>query len=86
MSYEGFVEYLCAKGHHSTNDAYDEDLTRCPRCGGPLVWNHVVNQTNGVVEGNPGTNLWPLEQIGEEAVTVMIPLYRVPPTAPEKQG
>lgn len=87
MSYEGYVEYLCTKGHRSCNDAYEDDLQACPRCGGELVWHHAVDQTNGVEYDengipDPHTIHWPLEQIGEETETIVqkIPLYRIPPT------
>ena len=47
MSYEGYVQRLCAKGHYHTTDCYTEDeADRCPDCGSPFVFRNGVNQTN----------------------------------------
>lgn len=85
MSYEGYTEWLCAKGHHHISDAYGSRPETCDRCGEPMVWRHAVDQTNGIQEDEngipyPDTTHWPLEQIGEELETVVrrIPVYKIP--------
>ena len=53
MSYEGYSQFLCKKGHHWTKDCYELDWTdskgypKCPVCGEPHVWENMVNLTNG---------------------------------------
>lgn len=50
MSYSGFYQYLCARGHYDCEDAFTcRDLKdwRCPTCGGELAWWNSVNTTNG---------------------------------------
>lgn len=55
MSYEGYQEYLCKKGHYSARDCYEPKLVVCPECGGQLEYWNSVDQTNGCEEDNPGT-------------------------------
>ena len=49
MSYEGYVQVLCANGHyHSFDENYDSDETvECPDCGANIVWRNRVDDTNG---------------------------------------
>jgi len=48
MSYEGYSQILCRKGHQSTEDAYGESETfKCPVCGEPKAWSNQVDLTNG---------------------------------------
>lgn len=47
MSYEGYAEYLCVNGHHSSVDAYSDNLRWCNYCGEALRYRHAVDQTNG---------------------------------------
>lgn len=53
MSYEGYTQMLCAKGHLTHKDAFADDLEgfryKCCRvdgCGQDFVWQHEVDQTN----------------------------------------
>ena len=87
MSYEGYSEWLCEKGHYQTSDAYEDDPTTCRKCGAKLVWSHAVDQTNGELYDDdgkpvPGTHPYPLEKIGETTrrITVKEPIYRIPST------
>ena len=66
VSYEGYREYLCAKGHYQCSDAYDDDPEKCARCGERIAYAHSVDQTNGVEEDNPSTMPAPKEQVGFE--------------------
>ncbi len=45
MSYEGFVQQICEKGHFSGRDCMDDNAA-CRICGGKLVWENNVDQTN----------------------------------------
>ena len=56
MSYEGFEQLLCAKGHLREFDCYEPYLyTDLCSCGAPYVYRHSVNMTNGIVEDDPST-------------------------------
>jgi hypothetical protein len=44
MSYEGSVQNICANGHYSTQDTYDDHNT-C-QCGAAFVWTNQVDETN----------------------------------------
>ena len=47
MSYEGYTEYLCEKGHYLVRDCYENDLTVCSKCKLPMAFYHIVDTTNG---------------------------------------
>lgn len=68
MSYEGFEEYLCEKGHYNTRDVYGDEFTACPVCDSKLIYWHPVDQTNGVVPGDSDTVWAPLNTKGHEEV------------------
>ena len=46
MSYEGYSQFLCKKGHLWHLDCM-EDETRCPICKGEVAWKNSVDVTNG---------------------------------------
>lgn len=48
MSYEGYSEFLCAKGHYSSADCYASDPTACGFCGSLITHYHAVDGTNGI--------------------------------------
>jgi hypothetical protein len=52
MSYEGYDQVLCEKGHLSSFDCFDEGWMFNPicHCGAKLVWYNPVNETNGSFE------------------------------------
>lgn len=47
MSYEGYVRYLCKKGHLHEQDCNCDELTICPICKTKIVWRNGVDVTNG---------------------------------------
>ena len=57
MSYEGYSQFLCKKGHywkvgcydqHQMYEADDEVIKeKCPTCSEEEVWENSVNTTNG---------------------------------------
>ena len=49
MSYEGYEQFLCAKGHYWCEDCHD-DPGVCDECGGPAIWCNSVDVTNGSYE------------------------------------
>jgi len=76
MSYEGYTEFLCEKGHRSVVDCYERDPTTCGVCQGKLTHRHSVDCTNGVVRGDPGTRNAPVAEIGVEDYTATRKLYK----------
>ena len=52
MSYEGYVQILCEKGHLSEVDCYvyNSDTFRCKICGAKEAWSNGVDLTNGSFE------------------------------------
>ena len=54
MSFEGYNQLLCKKGHFFTQDVYDardiEDI-KCPVCKEKVAWWNIVDVTNGSYEG-----------------------------------
>jgi hypothetical protein len=48
MSYEGYVQLLCEKGHYRTCDCSEIDKpTVCPSCKSKWIWQNNVDTTNG---------------------------------------
>ena len=49
MSYEGYEQLLCAKGHYHIVDCYDHKPNKCPAkgCKSKIVWQNSVDLTNG---------------------------------------
>lgn len=53
MSYEGFSQFLCKKGHTWNVDCLELDYLelgeypKCPVCGEPYLWENIVDVTNG---------------------------------------
>ena len=51
MSFEGYYQLICEKGHYYTEGLYGlEEDTPCPFCKSKSVWWNLVDITNG--EGN----------------------------------
>ena len=88
MSYEGYEQLLCKKGHYWFADAYeffdlaDDERPMCPVCKTPVVWWNSVDQTNcedaGYVELE-------VAQLAQECVchcghkhTLTPPTYKIP--------
>jgi hypothetical protein len=46
VSYEGWFQLLCANGHLSACDAYEDPPVVC-RCGASMVWSNSIDNTNG---------------------------------------
>lgn len=72
MSYEGYEEFICEKGHYHTSDAlyesYVEQTKNCPQCGGKMEWWNSVDQTNGYYAEDPSTFEAPKKEVGFEDV------------------
>ncbi len=66
MSYEGYVEYICVKGHLFARDCYSDEPAICIRCRGKVAYIHPVDETNGIDEDDPGTFSGDVEIVGEE--------------------
>ena len=46
MSYEGYTQLMCTKGHLDSRDHLDDSPLVC-ECGEPFVWRNEVDETNG---------------------------------------
>ena len=55
MSYEGYKEFLCERGHHLGCDCMDSDPKACRHCGGAIEWSRSVDVTNGEYPDYPGS-------------------------------
>ena len=86
MSYEGYNQHLCEKGHRFDESAY-VDESKCP-CGSPSVWFNAVDDTNYESWGIIVDAVWASEfrlteeerqtcNLGHEHVTVPA-TYRAP--------
>ena len=55
MSYEGYTQLICKKGHTWMVDCMMDDEKPC-HCGAPIAWSNMVDQTNGCEpwKGDPG--------------------------------
>jgi hypothetical protein len=90
MSYEGYTQYLCKKGHLRTQPHSLEIKPRCS-CGELFVWGFEVDQTND--DGQPALlvlNERPVQQIcascGHEK-TIKEGTWHIPPVlGPDAQG
>lgn len=57
MSYEGYTQVLCAKGHYFAYDAYYDSIAypskewKCDICKAKMAWYNLVDLTNGSYEG-----------------------------------
>lgn len=81
MSYEGYTEYLCERGHFFTRDAYESDPVECDVCKRDVAHFHPVDQTNGVVEDDPTTHpaeKFLIEEEWTERYSYMGTPYKVP--------
>jgi len=46
MSFEGYIECLCEKGHRWSVSCYDYH-NNCNTCYAKGVWQHTIDNTNG---------------------------------------
>lgn len=68
MSYEGYTEFLCERGHILSRDCMENDPAACDSCGAPIAWSHAVDCTNGYDETQPYTYPAPTDLIEREDV------------------
>lgn len=49
MSFEGYYQVLCKRGHYTTFDVYMEEPEHftCAYCGSSVAWWNMVDVTNG---------------------------------------
>lgn len=94
MSYEGFRQLLCERGHLVEVDCYEQDPLQCDRlhegelCGKPIVFTNQVDDTNGDQWGVIPNSCWNKLKIFDEveskcsechqSVVVSHAQYRVP--------
>ena len=50
MSFSGYFQLLCERGHYSEVDCYTaefcDETSWCPHCSSRIVWDHLVDTTN----------------------------------------
>jgi uncharacterized protein YlaI len=53
MSFEGYHQLICKKGHYFAKDVYNSPIENfeCPTCKDKLAWWNIVDVTNGSFEG-----------------------------------
>ncbi len=79
MSYEGYREILCEKGHYRVCNAhYSAEDESCPNCEAATAWTHEVDQTNG--EGEP----YPLEVDVESVISQCVECGHKAPIEPTR--
>jgi hypothetical protein len=63
MSYSGYTQFLCGRGHEFSLDCYEEDdgNPRCPHCGARPVWRNGVDTMNGS---------WEVDEVTGEEVRI----------------
>jgi ribosomal protein L32 len=68
MSFEGYFQALCTKGHLSTIDVYYFEYGEKPRCGcgEEFCWTNTVDTTNGGDEGIIPASEWKKLEIAPE--------------------
>lgn len=47
MSFEGYFQLWCIKGHYFIEDAYADHMTECPICKSKMLYENLVDDTNG---------------------------------------
>lgn len=54
MSFEGFYQALCQNGHKCGGDVYcwEPNNSRCDECNALIVWQNLVDVTNGSFDKN----------------------------------
>lgn len=66
MSYEGFTEYLCEKGHYFCLHAMEADPVECHHCQRPVAYFHPIDVTNGTDELDSHARPAEKKFVGEE--------------------
>jgi hypothetical protein len=84
MSYEGYTEYLCTRGHYMTRDCRDDRPLQCDVCNLAIEYQNSVDQTNGETEHactRPGKKIefgfeddWHVDHYGNR-YAIKIPRY-----------
>lgn len=93
MSFEGYHEYLCERGHRSQVDVYDDQPSVCrhPNCGARLAFWNMVDETNGNDPAMPRSMPAAVKKIGEEKRVIVVDLFAPDgpgwsPIAPREEG
>jgi len=92
MSYEGYVQIMCKKGHQWQKDCYDfesMDAERCPHCRSKAVWYNCVDLTNGSFEDGKRIDGYVELKVRKKKVCrcckrELETIYYIPKTKPEK--
>jgi hypothetical protein len=81
MSFEGYYQHLCKRGHRTVRDVYDNFTQSC-WCRAEFVFSELVDTTND--DGNP-TRLeridggyYTCSKCGSDRVAFIKPIYKIP--------
>jgi hypothetical protein len=96
MSFEGYWQHLCKKGHGWTEDCYqgyfdDNYEAKCPKCFGKSVWSNLVDVTNGSFYENERIDGYiELEEkerhVCDKCKSVLEVTYKIPKKRKSKRG
>ena len=75
MSFEGYYQRLCKKGHAWQTDVY-WDNKECPFCQTKCIWENLVDTTND--EGHPILLKLKKSKICSHCKTVLECFYHIP--------
>jgi DNA-directed RNA polymerase subunit RPC12/RpoP len=59
MSFEGYYQFLCKKGHNWDEDCYaiEPEEAKCPTCKEKVKWWNLVDHTNGSFDDDGVTRI-----------------------------
>jgi hypothetical protein len=51
MSFEGYYQFLCERGHLIQRDVYEHEPESCPHCQSKIAFSNLVDETNCQSDG-----------------------------------
>ena len=91
MSFEGYYQLICKKGHSYQVGLYGlEEKTPCPVCNSVVAWWNIVDITNGSFEANKRIDGYitlkiKSQKICEHCTSVLETIYNIPKKGGHKQ-
>ena len=83
MSFEGYYQLLCKKGHFYQTSLYNsEENTPCPVCQEECVWWNLVDTTND--SGNPIELKLKTQKSCDKCNSILEEIYEIPKTGHRK--
>lgn len=75
MSYEGYSQRLCSRGHYWTHDCSIE-IEKCPFCKCKSIWERMVDTTND--SGHPARLKIKLQKSCKHCNSILETIYHIP--------